>query len=318
MIALRRKLARYPGVRISKERVAWSVAVVAMLFAGLSIGGRIERGNRADARSTAEPAADPGRNRGRPSGNGRDQRPPDPSDLDTLRKRARQALTISSVHERDLGMNLVRDSITVENWKTVWQEHVRQTLEDGRTHDHEWSRTMRRIGEVAGAEAMEYFEHNAESERPGNRGAVLVGWATADPAAAMEWMKQQAEDSPNQQLWSRFIEGVTDGDPMWALEHRGEIPEQHRTRAMAMAADGLVQNRNLDAAADTLSSLVGNDAASSDLAGFYFSLKRRISFIEELGESYPEFETHVPDMAELDAAFEPVLERMRAQARPQE
>lgn len=296
------------GMTNVRQRAGWLALAALMLGLGFVIGRTSLPGGDEQARPDAE--------RGRKQSS-RDVRvgktadesrkSPDPGDAEALRQRTRAALTNASLREREVAINLVLDGITADNWKPVWNEFIRQTVEDGRTQDYEWSRTMRRIGEVAGAEAMKFFENSDGRISSGSRATILIGWASTDPEKAFEWIKSQPADGPNQNLWGAYVRGVSEGNPMFAVEHRAELPEELRGRAMAMAADGMVQCGNLQSAVATLSRLVA-DLPEGDpthgLEGFYFSLKNRIAHMRQVAETYPGSELNVPDMSAFDARFQ--------------
>lgn len=295
------------------ERIAWLVVSVAALLIGLTTGKSAER-----SRMEKEVSEQSGEQRMNSQNRRTDSVKRDrdaksngaikTKDQDELRNRAFQALSSSSRLQRQMGMVGVLDAMTADNWQSVWKEHVRQTIESGRVHNLEWSLTMQRVGEVAGREAMEYFEHNGQSEGTGNRAAVLVGWAAADPDAAFSWMASQGADSPNQGLWNDLLRGISERDPMMALKRIEEIPEQHRARGMFVVCDGLIQSGNLKDATSVLADMAAKIPAGSapprELMAFYHSLKSRVGFVDQLSDSYPEFNKQTPDMTTLDQIFQ--------------
>lgn len=294
------------------ERIVWLVISVAALFVGINSGKSSERSRMeqvaseqsGDRRDSPHGRTDSARR----EGDGRRGGSINPKNRDEIRDRTFQALSSSSRLQRQMGMIGVLDAMTADNWQSVWKEHVRQTIESGRVHNLEWSTTMQRVGEVAGREAMEYFEHNGQSEGTGNRAAVLVGWAAADPDGAFSWMANQAPDSPNQNLWNDLLRGLSERDPMMALERIDEIPEQFRPRGMAVVCDGLIQSGNLKDASSVLADMASKIPEGSppprELVAFYYSLKNRVGFVDQLSAAYPEFNKQTPDMATLDQIFQ--------------
>ena len=92
------------------------------------------------------------------------------------------ALSVSNDTERFRHVMTMLDHVTPQNWPDLWRVYLSQTLEEGRLHDNEWTLFMSRVGEVAGADAMAYFEVKGQPESNVNRWGVLQGWASARSA----------------------------------------------------------------------------------------------------------------------------------------
>ncbi len=95
---------------------------------------------------------------------------------------------------------------------------------------------------------------------------------------------------------------------MMALQRIDEVPEQFRARGMSVVCDGLIQSGNLTDASSILADMAANIPAGTppprELWSFYYSLKNRVGFVDQLSDAYPEFNKQTPDMTTLDQIFQ--------------
>ncbi len=197
------------------------------------------------------------------------------------------------------------DRTTRENWQVLWHEYIRQTLEEGRVHEHEWSLFMNRVGELDGAEAMEYFTHNGQNEYTFNRREVLTGWAAADPRGAHAWLTSQPEAEQRPEFWGAVLRGASARDASLTLTWLGEVPREHAPGVTRQVVDSLIQAEGIANTAGALLEMTEGTGGSPPphLAMFYAELKGRAERMTWLGQSYPDVTHNPPDLAKLEAIF---------------
>lgn len=123
------------------------------------------------------------------------------------------ALTSPTRSERFARIGELLHHVTADNWMGLWEEYILSTVETGRVHEQEWALFMNRVGEVAGAEAMVYFETNGQPENSFNRLAVLKGWASTDLEAALRWTQTQSVETHEPTVVTVLLEGAAEHDP---------------------------------------------------------------------------------------------------------
>lgn len=156
---------------------------------------------------------------------------------------------------RFMGMAAALDQVKPDTWQDMWNEFKRQTTEDGRVHELEWSLFMNRVGEIDGPAAMAFFEKNGQPEYTFNRGAVLSGWAAVAPEAAIAWMESQPADSPNQQLQSTLLAGVVQANPELALSLLAKAPGNRGASMAREFVSDLIQAKGIQFAMDRVTTL---------------------------------------------------------------
>ena len=235
-------------------------------------------------------------------------RPPRASDAEELRKRLTGALLSHGQKDRFQRLAWVLDEVTPENWRDLWHEYIRLTLNDGRVHEQEWQFFMNRVGEVAGPEAIAFFETNGQSEFTFNRREVLRGWSAVDPSGAAAWLESQSENSPNQGLWPTLVGSVAETNPEAALSIVNRLSPDGQKRVVDPMVDSLIQLEGIHGAIRRLEGLVNGLPEGSGmptmLTFYYDSLRARAGRMEWLGNAYPEFDRPKPNLENLAPFFE--------------
>jgi hypothetical protein len=287
----------------NSERACWIIALLLVAAVAVSRGSRdaaapAEATEHARSRAPGEGGRFSSAERGtadlRP---GRDDR--------ELRQLADHALSTANRTERYQRLMQMLDRTTKDNWQTLWHEYIRQTLEEGRVHEHEWSLFMNRVGELAGPEAMEYFTHNGQNEHTFNRREVLIGWATADPRGAHEWLTSQPVENQPREFWGALVQGASARDATLALTWLGEVPPAHAPAVTRHAVESLIQAEGIANTSAALQKMVETSGGTPPphLRMFFEELKARASRMEWLSQAYPDVNHRAPDLAELEAAF---------------
>jgi len=156
---------------------------------------------------------------------------------------------------RFMSMMAALDQVRPETWQGMWEEFKRQTSEDGRVHEVEWSLFMNRVGEIDGAAAMEFFEKNGQPEYTFNRREILFGWAAADPQAAVRWMDSQPPNSPNQELKQTLMSGIVQSDPDMAISLLSKTSGNAGVKMAQTMVDDLIQAKGIDWTMDRIVSM---------------------------------------------------------------
>jgi hypothetical protein len=283
------------------ERACWAgvVAITALL-------GGLTRKSPPPVADAAPKSERQGKKQATSSGTHRDLEPL-PKDETELRKYANHALSTARRTERFQRLMMLLDKTTAENWNTLWKEYIRQTLEEGRIHETEWSLFMSRVGEVGGPEAMEYFTHNGQQEHTFNRREVLKGWAAVDPNGALAWLERQPAESQPVEFWGAVMTGAAANNSKLAVELLSRIPSNVSPAVVQSTADALIQTEGLGNTIHMLEELTDQIPAGgpmpAHLVHFYQMLKQRSDRINWLANSYPDMETHQPSISNLDQRF---------------
>lgn len=287
----------------TRERICWVGAVVLTALCGTLVGKKP---------SAPAPVAEEARHAKK---NGREstrtERPvlPVPRDEADLRRFANHALSAPVRTERFQRLMVLLDNTTADNWNTLWKEYIRQTLEEGRIHETEWSLFMSRVGEVAGPDAMEYFTHHGQEEHTFNRREVLKGWAAKDPQGALKWLENQPEENQPAEFWGAVMSGAAANNSKLATELLAKIPSGISPGVIRSTADTLIQSEGLGNTIHLLENMVAvippGDAMPPHLIQFYQELKQRSERIKWLAGSYPDMKTRQPSILQLDERFAP-------------
>lgn len=285
------------------ERLCWLVVAVLAVMCGAWIG---KSGQSAEA--TVEGPVVQRRKSGKEGEHRNDSGKPPPKHETELRKMANHALSTPRRTERFQRLMTLLDDTTADNWNTLWKEYIRQTLEEGRVHETEWSLFMNRVGEVGGSAAMEYFSHHGQEEFTFNRREVLKGWAAVDTPGALGWLKAQPGASQPVEFWGAIMGGAAVSDSKLAMDLLSEIPETLTEQVVRSAADGLIQSEGLERTAELLEEKVATIPNSGTipehLKFFYRELSKRVDRMKWLADSYPDMNSRQPSLEHLKARFE--------------
>jgi hypothetical protein len=294
------------GMSRSLERVIWAVVVLAAVVFGLL--GRNSKSEEESGDATVRNSSSSSNRSARSGESDSTTTKGVARDETSLRKFASQALSTPSRTERYQRVMKMLDETTAENWRTIWNEYIRQTLEEGRVHESEWSLFMNRVGELAGADAMEFFTHNAQNEYTFNRREVLQGWASENPEAAYQWLKAQPEDQRVAEFWGAVLDGAAARDPKMAIDWLKEVPPNFSDRVAAKIVGSQVQSTGLAGTIVTLEEMAATVPEGTEppkyMQAFYRELKSRAQRLDWLGKAYPDFKLLNPQMDSLQAVFE--------------
>jgi hypothetical protein len=230
-----------------------------------------------------------------------------PKNEQELRKLANHALSTPRRTERFQRLMSLLDSTTAENWNTLWKEYIRQTLEEGRIHETEWSLFMAKVGEVAGPDAMEYFTHHGQESYTFNRREVLKGWAAMDPSGALAWLEGQPPANQPVEFWGAVMTGAAANDSSLAISLLTRIPPNISPEVIGATADTLIQSEGLGNTIQLLDEMVATVPSDSPLPPhlmhFYQVLKQRSDRIHWLAQSYPDMDVRQPSLDHLSEQF---------------
>jgi hypothetical protein len=291
---------------LKRERLCWIGVVLVAVMCGIGVGrvGNGSDGAAENARAGRATPRDHGGSKGAPR---EDSHWAGIRDETELRKMANHALSTPRRTERFQRLMAMLDNTTAENWNTLWKEYIRQTLEEGRVHETEWSLFMNRVGEVGGPDAMEYFSHHGQQQYTFNRREVLKGWAAMEPRGALEWLKAQPVETQAVEFWGAVMAGAAASDSKLALELLSEIPAKLTQQVVRSTVDGLIQTEGLAHTArlleERVSEIPEGEAIPPDLQFFYQELDQRVGRMKWLADSYPDMNSRQPSLDLLAQRF---------------
>ena len=114
--------------------------------------------------------------------------------------------------ERLRGLCDLLDLTTKENWRSIRDAFIQQSVHEGRKHDLEWSLMLERMGEVAGEDLMAELVNGATPRERLDASRCMEGWVAADPATALEWFQSQPSVIQDAH-WPGFFRGLGRSDP---------------------------------------------------------------------------------------------------------
>lgn len=107
-------------------------------------------------------------------------------------------------------------SVTTANWRDVLSAFDLQMHAEGRKSTDNWDIVLERIGEVAGAAALDDAlspDHSVDRHRVG---WMLKGWLSNDPKGGIQWFATQPA-ATQEWLINDFVIGISRTDPKQAL-----------------------------------------------------------------------------------------------------
>jgi hypothetical protein len=175
-------------------------------------------------------------------------------------------------------------TMTTENWREVIDGCVRQTLSSGRTNPEEWRLVLERVGEIAGATALDEALASTKRNEKDRARSFLVGWGAADPIAARDWFEAQQPETQSL-LMIPLIHGLARSDPQTALTYAATSPEL-RDNFAPQIVNGMMQIGGSKGAEELLSEM--NNRADIPLpvkgAVLYHMAARQIELARMRGE----------------------------------
>jgi len=193
---------------------------------------------------------------------------------DKLASLTRQAVSMTDPVENQRLLAECLLHMTAENWREVMAGFKEISLTTGRDPADEWKLALFRVGQVAGAEAMDGYLSTG-LKNPTQCWRTLYGWSSKDPQAALSWLKKAEADGhkiPNE-LYSAVISGTALSDPKDALKLLDQIPAEQRKNCAGNLVWNVVQNSGteaLDSLLQYASHLDASNAANAEFSSRLF------------------------------------------------
>ena len=186
---------------------------------------------------------------------------------------AKEAFSDPNPLKRQLAFARLLESLTPEN-----AEAIRDQMREGRAGGDQWRLfqyawgAIDPTGAMAAAEAIE-----DEGRRNGAVGMALSGWASADPASAIDWLSKMEPGDNKTRMESELINGLADNNINTATNYVLELMNAGNTRASqymeTVASEQLRKGGHLSAAlwAEQLPDGAVKGAAMDRVASVYVS-----------------------------------------------
>ncbi|HEY3789131.1 MAG TPA: hypothetical protein VGL71_09760 [Urbifossiella sp.] len=192
-----------------------------------------------------------------------------------LTERVRSALSDSDELARQGRISALLANMTASNWPSIMHGFATATLQDGRKNDSEWEMAMKRIGQVAGADGMNYyFQEGVKERNMAASGQCLKGFATAHPDEARSWYTQLPDGVEKSQLRGALVVGLTESAPGKARDFVEALPPQERIGSVGDLVIGTIQSAGYGAANQLLAHAADlakdGDAANAEYASAIF------------------------------------------------
>lgn len=147
---------------------------------------------------------------------------------------AAAALVDGKLPEGHVAFAQVLQRLTRDNWRQVLLSFEEERKRTGLGHPRLVELFVRRAGEVAGLDAVNYFRetgwggdaNQARSEWVSNE--AMIGWASRNPAEALQWLGREADPEARRRLIGAAIRGLALTEPDLAIRTLEEQPASER------------------------------------------------------------------------------------------
>ncbi|HWB04310.1 MAG TPA: hypothetical protein VG796_14875 [Verrucomicrobiales bacterium] len=151
------------------------------------------------------------------------------------------------------------------NWREVIAALDQITARTGGEFWNERVIALTRAGNLGGRAAVEEF---LEKDRLAGKGfgtssQVFEGWASMDPAAAWEWMRQSGDESLRRACLVRFAWGMAAADPSKHFDYFRDLTDGDKLLVAVDATRALLQTEGFPAADRLLSTEAASDAGEN-------------------------------------------------------
>lgn len=130
----------------------------------------------------------------------------------------------------------VLQQLTRDNWRQVRQGFEEERKRTGLGHPPLVEVFVRRAGEVAGRDAVDYFLKNGwggntnEATASWVSNEAMIGWASQNPAEALQWLGHDADPETRRKLMGAAIRGLALTEPDLAVKTLEDQPAKERSK----------------------------------------------------------------------------------------
>ena len=194
------------------------------------------------------------------------------------RARLYQILTVNDPVERMTLFTAFLQRVNADNWQEAVSAFFAHQKEESREFPMERRFLLEHAGKCAGAAGIESRLDSDDAYHADDALAMLAGWSTADPAAAVAWFEKQSgtEEDSRQRLLLALIKGLSRTDPLRAVRL-----VENMDAAPGGSADALIQDTfesgGFRAAEDALGTILASEKLQKrigDGAAFRLALRR--------------------------------------------
>jgi hypothetical protein len=170
------------------------------------------------------------------------------------------------VPERHFAFMTVLQKLSRDNWREVLDAFQDERKRTGLGHPEMYDLFERRAGEVAGKDAVSYF---LKIGWGGAANEAMVGWASKNPAEALQWLGREADTETRRSVMGAAIRGLALTEPDLAVKTLEEQPMKERNRYADELITTTLRSLGIDGAQRLVEGMIARAAAAGSLKEDY-------------------------------------------------
>ena len=176
-------------------------------------------------------------------------------------------------------------SVTKDNWKEVEDAFSRQQSKEFRITNWERELMIDRLGQIAGGDDVEAALIAANGQSPVRAGALLRGWAGAEPRKALAWFEGQKPEV-QRSILGDFLTGLSLQEPKRAMDIILRYGEEEKDYCIWRIVSNAIQRDGFHGAEAMFGSLMADSSVDESARGkvFISLLTRRFDVAKSLGQ----------------------------------
>lgn len=179
---------------------------------------------------------------------------------------AKAALNHGKVPERYFAFMQVLQKLTRDNWREVLQAFEDEQKRTGLGHPEVYEVFVRRAGEVAGKDAINYF---LETGWRGGAYEAMIGWAAQKPEEALHWLSREANAETRRNIMGAAIRGLALTEPDLAVKTLESQPPKERDTYATEFVTSMLRSASMDEVGRLVEGMIGRAAQSGSLKAEY-------------------------------------------------
>jgi RNA polymerase sigma factor (sigma-70 family) len=169
----------------------------------------------------------------------------------------------------------VLQRLTRDNWREVLQGFEEERKRTGLGHPKLVEVFVRRAGEVAGQDAVNYFLKSGwggdASEGMTNWASneAMIGWASKNPVEALQWLGRDADSEARRRFMGAAIRGLALTEPDLAVKTLEEQPAKERSKYTTELVTSALRTVGIDGAQQLVEGMIARAAENGRLKEGY-------------------------------------------------